>query len=67
MLFVQGTRDKLAEFERIEKLVTELGPLATLLRIDEADHSFHVLVRSGRSDAEVMAEVLDGAAAWMLR
>jgi len=47
--------------------VAELGPGATLLRIDEADHSFHVLVRSGRSDAEVMAEVLDGAAAWMLR
>jgi predicted alpha/beta-hydrolase family hydrolase len=67
MLFVQGTRDKLAEFDRIEQLVAELGPGATLLRIDEADHSFHVLVRSGRSDAEVMAEVLDGAAAWMLR
>jgi predicted alpha/beta-hydrolase family hydrolase len=67
MLFVQGTRDKLAEFDRVEQLVAELGPGATLLRIAEADHSFHVLVRSGRSDAEVMAEVLDGAAAWMLR
>ncbi|MDM0066148.1 alpha/beta family hydrolase [Variovorax sp. J31P207] len=67
MLFVQGTRDKLAEFDRIETLVAELGSTATLLRIAEADHSFHVLVRSGRSDADVMAEVLDGAAAWMLR
>ncbi|MDM0025363.1 alpha/beta hydrolase family protein [Variovorax saccharolyticus] len=67
MLFVQGTRDKLAEFDRIEKLAAELGPLATLLRIDEADHSFHVLVRSGRNDAEVMQQMLDGAAAWMLR
>lgn len=67
MLFVQGTRDKLAEFDRIEQLLAELGPTATLLRIAEADHSFHVLVRSGRSDAEVMAEILDGAAAWMLR
>ncbi|MDM0035070.1 alpha/beta hydrolase [Variovorax sp. J22P271] len=67
MLFVQGTRDKLAAFDRIEQLVAKLGPAATLLRIAEADHSFHVLVRSGRSDAEVMAEVLDGAAAWMLR
>lgn len=67
MLFVQGTRDKLAEFDRIEKLVADLGPNTTLLRIDEADHSFHVLVRSGRNDAEVMAQVLDGAAAWMLR
>ncbi|MDM0021002.1 alpha/beta hydrolase family protein [Variovorax saccharolyticus] len=67
MLFVQGTRDKLAEFGRIEKLAAELGPLATLLRIDEADHSFHVLVRSGRNDAEVMQQMLDGAAAWMVR
>lgn len=67
MLFVQGTRDKLAAFDRIEQLVAELGPSATLLRIDEADHSFHVLVRSGRNDKEVMAQVLDGAAAWMLR
>jgi predicted alpha/beta-hydrolase family hydrolase len=67
MLFVQGTRDKLAEFDRIEQLLAELGPRATLLRIAEADHSFHVLVRSGRNDAEVMTEILDGAAAWMLR
>jgi predicted alpha/beta-hydrolase family hydrolase len=67
MLFVQGTRDKLAEFDRVQQLLAELGPTATLLRIAEADHSFHVLVRSGRSDAEVMAEILDGAAAWMLR
>ena len=67
MLFVQGTRDKLAEFDRVEQLLAELGASATLLRIAEADHSFHVLVRSGRSDAEVMAEILDGAAAWMLR
>ena len=67
MLFVQGTRDKLAEFDRIEQLLAELGPRATLLRIAEADHSFHMLVRSGRNDAEVMTEILDGAAAWMLR
>ena len=67
MLFVQGTRDKLAEFDRIEKLVAELGPQATLMRIDEADHSFHVLVRSGRNDREVMAQILDGSADWMLR
>ncbi|MBT2321857.1 alpha/beta hydrolase [Variovorax paradoxus] len=67
MLFVQGTRDKLAEFGRIEKLVAELGPRATLVRVAEADHSFHVLVRSGRNDAEVMAQLLDASADWMLR
>lgn len=67
MLFLQGTRDKLAEFGRIEKLVAELGPASTLVPIAEADHGFHVLVRSGRTDAEVMAQLLDAAAGWMLR
>jgi predicted alpha/beta-hydrolase family hydrolase len=67
MLFVQGTRDKLAEFGLIGTVVRELGPRATLMPIAEADHSFHVLVRSGRTDAEVLAQVLDGMAKWMQR
>ena len=67
MLFLQGTRDKLADIDRMRALSAELGERATLTELAEADHSFHVLVRSGRSDAEVMAEILDGAAAWMLR
>lgn len=67
MLFLQGTRDALADFARIEALVAELGPSATLVRIAEADHAFHVLVRSGRSDPEVLREILDASAAWMLR
>jgi len=66
MLFVQGTRDKLADFGLIQKVVGELGPRASLLEIAEADHAFHVLVRSGRTDAEVLAQVLDGMAGWML-
>ncbi|MBS0452393.1 MAG: alpha/beta hydrolase [Proteobacteria bacterium] len=67
MLFLQGTRDKLADIDRMRTLATELGERATLAEIAEADHSFHVLVRSGRKNAEVMQEVLDGAARWMLR
>jgi len=67
MLFVQGTRDKLAEFGRVETLVAQLGATAMLVPIEEADHSFHVLVRSGRNDAQVMQQLLDAAAAWMLR
>jgi predicted alpha/beta-hydrolase family hydrolase len=67
MLFIQGTRDKLAEFPRMQALAEELGERATLLTIEEADHSFHVLARSGRKDAQVLQQVLDGAAAWMLR
>jgi len=66
MLFVQGTKDKLAEFDRVQALVAQLGAMATLVPIEEADHSFHVLVRSGRNDGQVMQQVLDATAAWML-
>lgn len=62
MLFIQGTRDKLAEFSRMTELVAELGPTSTLLTIEHADHGFDVLVRSGRKPPEVMAELLDGLA-----
>lgn len=65
MLFVQGTRDKLAEFPRMERLVTGLGSNSTLLAIAHADHGFDVLVRSGRKPADVMAELLDGLAHWI--
>jgi uncharacterized protein len=64
MLFLQGTRDALAELSLLEPVVKGLGKLATLHLVDQADHSFHVLARSGRNDREVMAEVLDAFAAW---
>ena len=65
MLFLQGTRDALAELKLLEPVVNELGSLATLHLVKEADHSFHVLVRSGRNDREVLDEVLDAFAAWV--
>jgi uncharacterized protein len=64
MLFLQGTRDKLAEVSLLEPLVRELGAHATLRLFPEADHAFHVPVRSGRKDAEVRSEMLDAIAAW---
>lgn len=64
MLFLQGTRDALAELDLLEPVVRNLGKSATLHLVKEADHSFHVLVRSGRNDREVMAELLDAFAAW---
>ena len=64
MLFLQGTRDALAELSLLEPVVKKLGKRATLHLVDEADHSFHVLARSGRNDREVMTEVLDAFAAW---
>ena len=64
MLFLQGTRDALAELSLLEPVVKKLGKLATLHLVKEADHSFHVLKSSGRNDREVMTEVLDAFAAW---
>ncbi len=65
MLFLQGTKDTLAELDLLQPLVARLGPRATLALFDDADHSFHVPAKTGRKDAEVMAELLDTAAAWM--
>jgi predicted alpha/beta-hydrolase family hydrolase len=64
MLFMQGTRDTLAEVTLIEPVVTSLGPSASLHLVREADHSFHVLARSGRNDREVMKEILDTFSTW---
>jgi predicted alpha/beta-hydrolase family hydrolase len=63
MLFLQGTRDELAELELLRPIVARL-PRATLHVVEGADHSFHVLKRSGRGDAEVMAELASSMAAW---
>jgi len=67
MLFLQGTRDALAELALVQPVVAELATRATLQVVEGADHSFHVLVRSGRTDAEVMGELVDTAAGWMRR
>jgi predicted alpha/beta-hydrolase family hydrolase len=64
MLFLQGTRDTLAEVTLIEPVVQRLGPRAALHLVEGADHSFHVLARSGRNDREVMKEILDAFAKW---
>jgi uncharacterized protein len=65
MLFLQGSRDTLAEAALIETVVKRLGPLAKLHLEDGADHSFHVLARSGRTDADVMGEILDAFVNWV--
>ncbi|HXQ09403.1 MAG TPA: alpha/beta family hydrolase [Caulobacteraceae bacterium] len=67
MLFLQGTKDLLADRTLLEGVVGRLGPRATLKLIDDADHSFHVPAKSGRKDADVLAEFLNTAVAWMER
>jgi predicted alpha/beta-hydrolase family hydrolase len=65
MLFLQVTRDNLAEWTLLEPVVKSLGPSATLHPVQGADHSFHVLARSGRNDREVLSEVPDTLSAWI--
>jgi hypothetical protein len=64
MLFLQGTRDELARLDELEPVIAALGAGATLRLFDDADHSFHVPHRSGRSDVQVLDAVLDAFAAW---
>jgi uncharacterized protein len=64
MLFLQGSRDSLAELSLLEPVVKGLKRRATLHVVKEADHSFHVPARSGRKDSEVMTEILDAFVAW---
>ena len=65
MLFLQGTRDELADLDLIRAVTSELGPRATLAVVDDADHAFHVRAKSGRDDAQVLESLLDTTAAWM--
>ena len=64
MLFLQGTRDALASLPLIQTLCARLADRATLHLIETADHSFHVLKRSGRADPDVLRELAGTAASW---
>ena len=65
MLFVQGTRDTFARWDLLEAVVARLGATATLHRVDEADHSFRVPKRTGRTAADVEAEIVAAALGWL--
>jgi predicted alpha/beta-hydrolase family hydrolase len=65
MLFLQGTRDGLAEEALIRQVTDGLGARASLRLIDDADHAFHVRARSGRNDAQVLDALLDDIAGWV--
>jgi predicted alpha/beta-hydrolase family hydrolase len=67
MLFLQGTRDTLADLDLMRGVCDGLGPRATLHVVDGADHGFHVLKRSGRTDDDVLSELADTVTAWLPR
>jgi uncharacterized protein len=64
MLFLQGTRDRLAALEQIKPLCEKLERRATLKLFADADHSFHVPARTGRKDSEVLSELIDTFETW---
>jgi predicted alpha/beta-hydrolase family hydrolase len=67
MLFVQGGKDKLAELPLMRSVTKKLGARAALHVIDEANHSFHVPKRSGRTDADVINEIADVVVDWLIK
>jgi predicted alpha/beta-hydrolase family hydrolase len=64
MLFLQGTRDPLADLALLRPICDQLAARATLHVIDSADHSFHVLKRSGKTDAQVLHELAEITLTW---
>jgi len=67
MLFLQGTRDPLADLDRIRSVCRSLGRRATLHVVEGADHGFHVPRRSGRSDDAALDEIADAVREWIDR
>lgn len=65
MLFLQGDRDTLADLTLLRPVVDRLGERATLRVIEHADHMFHVLKRSGRTDEQVLDELAAAVAEWL--
>lgn len=67
MLFLQGTRDKLADLGLLGPVIERLGSKATLHIVEGGDHSFAVPKRSGRSPEDVLEELARTVAAWAER
>jgi len=67
MLFLQGTRDTFADLKLLRPVCAKLGARATLHVMETADHSFHVLKSSRKSDGEVLRELAETTASWAER
>ncbi len=65
MLFLQGSRDALADLKLLKPLCANIGKRAELFVVDGGDHSFHMLKSAGRSEDEVLDEVVEKVAEWM--
>jgi predicted alpha/beta-hydrolase family hydrolase len=66
MLFLQGSRDGLADLKLLAPLCQKLGPHSELFVIEGGDHSFHVLKSAKRTDDQVLSDIVERAAGWMI-
>jgi predicted alpha/beta-hydrolase family hydrolase len=64
MLFLQGSRDGLADLQLLKPLCDKLGRRAELFVVEGGDHSFHMLKRSGRSDGQMIEVLAQTVASW---
>ena len=64
MLFLQGTRDALADLSLLKPVCKKLGKRATLFLVEEGDHSFHVPKRTGKSDGDILTELARKVFEW---
>ena len=64
MLFLQGARDQFADLNLLRPICADLGAMATVNEFEGADHSFHVLKSSGKTDAGLMRELVQSVHAW---
>jgi hypothetical protein len=64
MLFLQGTRDAFADLQLLRPMIAKLQPRATLHLIEDADHSFHVPKKSGRTDTDILTELAEVTSSW---
>ncbi len=64
MLFLQGTRDAFADLKLLQPIITKLGSRAALHLFEDADHSFHVPKKSGKTDSEILARLAEVTASW---
>jgi uncharacterized protein len=67
VLCVNGTRDALCDRALMERVLERVGKIWRMHWIDGADHSFHVLKSSGRTDAQVMEEIAEVSSEWLPR
>lgn len=65
LLFIQGTRDELADLGLLQPVVARLGARATLHLLQDADHSFRVPARTGRNNSDIQEDALDALCTWL--